>query len=90
MKEELFGALEVFEGKVLIIMEVVIFALFHVPKGPLAFPTAFLLLRFRFALTFHKIGCTSAEQKQILRLFFCSAFGLHYLCTALYIIRCIY
>ena len=30
MKEELFGALEVFEGKVLIIMEVVIFALFHV------------------------------------------------------------
>ena len=52
MKGELFGALEVFEGKVLIIMEVVIFALFHVPKGPLAFPKAFLLLRFRFALSF--------------------------------------
>ena len=51
MKEELFGALEVFEGKVLIIMEVVIFSLFHVPKGPLVFPTAFLLLRFRFALS---------------------------------------
>ena len=59
MKEEVFGALEVFEGKVLIIMEVVIFALFHVQK-----------VRWHF-----------------LRLFFCSAFGLHYLCSALYYIN---
>ena len=29
---------------------------------------------------YHKIGCTSAIKKQNLRLFFCIAFGLHYLC----------
>ena len=28
---------------------------------------------------YHKIGCTSAIKKQILRLFFCIAFALHYL-----------
>ena len=51
-EEELFGAVEAFEGKVLIIMEVVIFALFHVPKGPLAFPTAFFCSAFGLHLLF--------------------------------------
>ena len=51
MKEELFGALEAFEGKVLIIMEVVILRCFMCQK-----------VRWHF-----------------LRLFFCSAFGLHLL-----------
>ena len=47
-------------------------------------PQALLLLCDRLALLcFAKIGGGSAKQKQILRLFFCSALALHYLCTQL-------
>ena len=54
MKGELFGALEAFEGKVLIIMEVRFLAYCFEKESPSANPMAFLLLRFRFALSLQR------------------------------------